>query len=137
MSNFKQQVELVTADIASSLISKNSLNKILNNLETTNMIKDTLQDLIENLILLKIAMSTTLQDELSNKPVEPTPCLLGKKFRLSLENLKELKLLDIRILTHLLKIEPFELEFSQTDDDGNVTVKDTDMTIPFTILKEM
>ena len=73
-------------------------------------------------------------------PVEPTDCLLGRKFRLvdNWSGIAGHTICDNVMLSNAFVSQSGEeLEFSQTDSDGNVTIKGHDLTIPFNILKEV
>jgi len=88
---------------------------------------------------------TALQDTCNSvpcpSPVEPTICLLGKQFSLDNDWRHSLRYFNnshlLQIVEDSLKGKAFELEFSQTDSDGNVTIKGMDITIPLMILKEV
>jgi len=105
--------------------------------------EDVLQDLLGYLVLLKISMDATPDSgyEVSEEVVEPTECLLNKHFALSdswsQQLIKEEKVGLTATIADMLLGEIFEVEFSQTDSDGNITVKGMDLTIPFSIIKEV
>lgn len=77
----------------------------------------------------------------TDEVVEPTKCLLGRKFKLipfAILILQRMDELALAIEIENAKLpSKFELEFSQTDSDGNVTIKDKDITLPFMLLEEV
>jgi len=160
MNTFAEKVHKVTNDLAELLISKNEkygnsalepvrvfskasateqllvrLDDKLSRLRTQSITEDedVLQDLLGYLVLLKISMQQTPANDI----VEPTESLLGKKFILNpyWHEIIPLKEID-KICNSKAFNNPEELEFSQTDSDGNVTLKNHDITIPFIALKE-
>lgn len=101
--------------------------------------EDVLQDLLGYLVLLKLAMVKPS----AGAVVKPTPyCLLGKPLKLKELWAHALAGTEFEKLSPLIakyhrKDPIFYSEFSQLDDDGNITIKRADVTVPFNIFEEI